>query len=130
MNIPADLRYSKTHEWVRLKGTKARVGITDYAQSELGDIVYVEAPEVGDEFEQGEELAMIDSAKTTAQIYAPVDGKVVGVNEKLDDKPELVNSDPYGEGYILEVEVKNQLQIEEMMDAIAYGDYIETGDEE
>jgi glycine cleavage system H protein len=130
MNIPADLRYSKTHEWVRLKGTKARVGITDYAQAELGDIVYVEAPEVGDEFEQGEELAMIDSAKTTAQIYAPVNGKVTGVNEKLNDKPELVNSDPYGEGYILEIEIKDKMQIEEMMDATAYGGYIESGDEE
>jgi glycine cleavage system H protein len=130
MNVPTDLRYAKTHEWIRLDGNKARMGITDYAQSELGDIVYVEPPEVGDEFAKGEELAMIDSAKTTAQIYAPVDCKVAGVNEKLGDKPELVNSDPYGEGYILELEVKNPSQAEELMDSTAYNDYVETGETE
>lgn len=130
MNIPADLKFAKTHEWLRLQGGKARIGISDYAQSELGDIVYVEAPEVGDEFAKGEELAMIDSAKTTAQIYAPVDCKVIGVNGKLGDKPELVNADPYGEGYMLEVEVKDASQVEEMMDATAYGDYIESGEED
>ena len=128
MNIPADLKYSKTHEWIRVDGNKASIGISDYAQSELGDIVYVETPEVGDEFAKGEELAMIDSAKTTAQIYAPVDCTVTGVNGKLGDKPELVNSDPYGDGYMLEVELKNPSQIEEMMDSTAYTDFVESGD--
>ena len=127
MNFPADLKYSKTHEWLRLDGNKARIGITDFAQSELGDIVYVEPPEVGDEFAKGEELAMIDSAKTTAQIYVPVDCKVIAVNGALGDKPELVNSDPYGEGYIIEVELKNPAQVEEMMDSTAYADYVESG---
>jgi len=126
MNIPGDLKYSETHEWIRLKGNKAKIGITDYAQSELGDIVYVELPEVGDEFGQGDELAMIDSAKTTAQIYALVGLRVIAVNGNLADKPELVNSDPYGEGYMMEVEVADPSQVGALMDATAYKDYVES----
>ena len=126
MNIPADLKYSETHEWIRLKGNTARIGITDYAQSELGDIVYVELPKVGDEFAIGDDLAMIDSAKTTVQIYAVVGLKITKVNEALGNKPELVNADPYREGYLLEVEVADPSQVEEMLDATAYGDFIKT----
>jgi glycine cleavage system H protein len=127
MNIPTDLKYAKTHEWLRIEGNKGKMGITDYAQSELGDIVYVEFPEVGDEFGKGEGIAMIDSAKTTAQIYAPADCKVVGLNEKLNEKPELVNSDPYGEGYMIDLELVDPNQVADFMDATAYSDFVESG---
>jgi glycine cleavage system H protein len=130
MNTPADLKYTITHEWLRIDGNKARMGISDYAQSELGDIVYVEFPEVGDEFAKSDEAMMVDSAKTTAQIYVQVACKVTGVNEKLNEKPELVNSDPYGEGYMIELELSDPSQADDLMDSTAYADYVESGGED
>ncbi len=127
MNTPANLKYTKTHEWLSINGNKAKMGITDYAQSELGDIVYVEFPEIGDEFGLGDEAMMVDSAKTTAQIYVQVACKVTGLNDKLNEKPELVNTDPYGEGYMIEIELTNPTEVEDLMDATAYADYVESG---
>lgn len=130
MDYPSDLKYTKKHEWLRVDGSKAKLGITDYAQSELGDIVYVEFPQVGDEFAAGDEAIMIDSAKTTAQIYTPVESKISGVNEKLNEKPELVNTDPYGEGYLIELELTNPRQADDLMDATAYTDFVQSGGRE
>ena len=131
MDYPADLKYSKRHEWLKVEGNKAKLGITDYAQSELGDIVYIEfLPQVGDEFAAGDEMTIIDSAKTTVQVYTPVDCKVIGLNEKLNEKPELVNSDPYGEGYLVELELTNPPQVDDLMDSTAYNDFVESGGEQ
>lgn len=131
MDYPADLKYSKKHEWLKVEGNTAKLGITDYAQSELGDIVYIEfLPQVGDEFAAGDEMTIIDSAKTTTQVYTPVECKVIGLNEKLNEKPELVNSDPYGEGYLVEIELTNPRQVDELMDSTVYNDFVESGGEQ
>lgn len=107
MNIPADLRYTKDHEWVSFTGTIARVGITDYAQDALGDIVFIQLPEVGATVVTDDGLGEIESTKSVNDVYAPVSGRVVKVNSALVDAPELLNSDPYGDGWICEIEVEN-----------------------
>ncbi len=104
MNIPSDLRYTKDHEWVRATGSMVRVGITDYAQDALGDVVFVQLPDVGSVFSAQQGLGEIESTKSVSDVYAPVAGKVVAVNDALVDHPELLNSDPYGEGWICEIE--------------------------
>ncbi len=104
MNIPSDLRYTKDHEWVRVTGSMVRVGITDYAQDALGDVVFVQLPDVGSVFSAQQGLGEIESTKSVSDVYAPVAGKVVAVNDALVDHPELLNSDPYGEGWICEIE--------------------------
>lgn len=104
MNIPSDLRYTKDHEWVRVTGSMVRVGITDYAQDALGDVVFVQLPYVGSVFSAQQGLGEIESTKSVSDVYAPVAGKVVAVNDALVDHPELLNSDPYGEGWICEIE--------------------------
>ena len=104
MNIPSDLRYTKDHEWVRVTGSMVRVGITDYAQDALGDVVFVQLPDVGSVFSAQQGLGEIESTKSVSDVYAPVAGKVVAVNDSLVDHPELLNSDPYGEGWICEIE--------------------------
>jgi glycine cleavage system H protein len=130
MDYPTDLKYSTKHEWLKLDGNKAKLGISDYAQSELGDIVYVEfLPQAGDECAAGDELVIIDSAKTTAQVYTPVDCKVISLNEQLNEKPELMNTDPYGDGYLVEVELTNPSQADGLMDATAYTDFVASGGE-
>lgn len=96
MNIPADLKYSREHEWVRLEGAEASIGITDHAQHALGDIVFVELPEVGEEVDAGEAFAVVESVKAASDVYSPVSGKIIKVNERLFTSPEIVNSDPYG----------------------------------
>lgn len=103
-NVPDDLRYTRKHEWARIAGNTVTVGITDHAQNELTDIVYVELPEVGAEFQAGDELAVVESVKSTSDIFAPVSGKVVEVNSALEDAPEVINSDPYGEGWLVKME--------------------------
>src|SRR5262249_17581660 len=120
MNIPEDLRYSKEHEWVRLTGTTARVGITDFAQDSLGDVVYVQLPDVGLDLVAGSSAGEIESTKSVCDLYAAVSGAVRAVNEALGDTPELVNQDPYGTGWIFEVECSDPSEIEGLLDPAAY----------
>ena len=120
MNLPKDLRFSKEHEWVKDEDGKVRIGITEFAQDELGDIVFVELPEVGDELELDEPFGSVESVKTVSELYAPVSGKVVEVNEELEDSPELVNESPYEGAWMVVVELDDSSQLEELMDADAY----------
>ena len=114
------LKYTKTHEWVKLTGTKAKIGITDHAQHELTDIVFVELPTVGKEIKKGEELCVVESVKSVSEVYAPVSGKIVAVNQKLDDSPETINSSPYDDGWLVEVEIKDKAEVNTLLDAAAY----------
>jgi len=114
------LKYTKTHEWVKLAGNKAKVGITDHAQEELTDIVFVELPAVGKEVKKGEELCVVESVKSVSEVYAPVSGKVVAVNAKLDDSPEIVNEKPYDDGWLVELEVMDKKELDMLLDAASY----------
>ena len=118
--VKEDLKYTKTHEWLKLKGNKAIVGITDHAQSELTDIVYVELPSVGKTVKKGEELCVVESVKSVSEIYAPVSGKIVNVNKKLEDSPETINKSPYEEGWLVELEIKDKFEVDSLMDAKSY----------
>jgi glycine cleavage system H protein len=120
MNLPKDLKYSEEHVWVRVEGNKAYIGITDFAQSELGDIVFVELPEEGDEVEQDQPFGSVESVKTVSELYAAVSGKVVEVNENLEDEPELVNSSPYDEGWMIVVEMSDTSELDKLMSAEEY----------
>jgi len=120
MQIPENLRYSNDHEWALLEGTRVRVGITDYAQDALGDVVFVELPEVGAEVSVGGPLGEVESTKSVSEIYAPVAGVVVAVNQTASDAPERLNSDPYGDGWLVEIEVADANGIEMLLDAAAY----------
>jgi glycine cleavage system H protein len=115
-----ELKYTKSHEWVRVKGKQATIGITDHAQSELTDIVFVELPPVGKEVKKGDELCVVESVKSVSEVYSPVTGKIVAVNQKLDDTPELINKSPYADGWIAEIEVKNPTEVTSLLDASAY----------
>ena len=119
-DVRDDIKYTKTHEWVKLTGTKAKIGITDHAQEELTDIVFVELPTVGKEVKKGEELCVVESVKSVSEVYAPVSGKVVAVNTKLDDSPEIINSSPYDDGWLVELEVKDKTEVNTLLDATAY----------
>ena len=126
MLIPDDLRYSSDHEWIRLEdGNRARVGITDYAQDALGDIVFVDLPTVGGAVTVGQSISEVESTKSVSDIYAPVAGTIVEVNEDLNDEPEKLNADPYGEGWIFIVEVADESALSELIDAAAYGELTE-----
>ena len=120
MAYPDDLRYSKEHEWVRVEGSRATIGITSFAADELGDIVFVELPEVAAVLKQFTTFGVVESVKAVSDLYAPVSGEVVEVNEALRDAPELLNSDPFGEGWILKVELADPSEPEGLMDAEAY----------
>ncbi|MBM7551268.1 glycine cleavage system protein GcvH [Thalassobacillus pellis] len=124
MSLPKDLRYSEEHEWVKEEGGKVRIGITDFAQSELGDIVFVELPEVGEELEADEPFGSVESVKTVSELYAPVSGKVVEVNEDLEDSPEFVNESPYEKAWMVIVEPSNQSEMDELMTAEQYEEMI------
>jgi glycine cleavage system H protein len=124
MNVPDDLLYSAEHEWVRLDGTRARVGITDYAQDALGDIVYVELPAVGTRVEAGKEAAVVESAKAASEVYAPVSGEVVAVNEGIADDPARVNADPMGDGWFLTVKLDDPKALDGLMDEAAYAAFV------
>jgi len=115
-----DLKYTETHEWLKLEGNKARIGITDHAQSELTDIVFVEFPEIGKEVKKGEEICVVESVKSVSEIYAPVSGKIINVNKKLEDEPEIINKSPYDDGWLVELEVKDKSEIDNLLDANAY----------
>jgi len=120
MNVLANLKYTKEHEWIRLEGTTAFVGITDYAQSELGEIVFVEVETVGETLAEGEVFGTVEAVKTVSDLYLPIDGKILEFNEGLEDKPELVNEDPYGEGWMIKIEVSDTAQIESLLTATEY----------
>jgi glycine cleavage system H protein len=120
-NIPADLRYTKEHEWVRAtSGKNFHVGITDYAQSALGDIVYIQLPKVGDSVTQGKVCGEVESTKSVSEIYAPLTGKIIAVNSSLDSAPEVLNTDPYGAGWIFEVEVNDEAEVGALLTAVDY----------
>ncbi|MEX0666068.1 MAG: glycine cleavage system protein GcvH [Acidimicrobiia bacterium] len=127
MEFPDNLRYSKEHEWVAVDGSRARVGITDYAQDALGDIVYVQLPTVGKAVEAMATCAEVESTKSVSDIYAPVSGTITAVNEALNDSPELVNQEPYGVGWIFEVDLSDPSQIDSLLDARAYRALVESG---
>lgn len=125
MSTPKELLYSKEHEWVKVEEGKATIGITDFAQSELGDIVFVELPEVGDEITIDQPFGSVESVKTVSELYAPVSGKVVAINEELLDNPEFVNESPYGTAWMITVELTNDSEVEKLMNADAYAELIE-----
>jgi len=120
MNIPAELRYNSSHEWVRLEGDIATVGITDHAQAELTDVVFVELPAVGRQVDMGDPTAVVESVKAASDIYAPISGEVVEGNPAVEADPSLVNTDPYGNGWIFKMRVKDLSAVEKLMDASAY----------
>ncbi|MEK6714401.1 MAG: glycine cleavage system protein GcvH [Nitrospirota bacterium] len=122
---PDDLKYHKDHMWLRTSGNKARIGITYYAQEQLGDIVYVEIPETGSEVEANAVIGEIESTKTTSTIEAPVGGRVIEVNDVLDETPEVINEDPYGKGWIAIIEIGNNDEVAHLMDSREYQNYIE-----
>jgi len=120
MNVPEDLKYTNDHEWVKVDGDTAIVGITDYAQSELGDIVYIELPEIGREVSKGDPAATIEAVKTVADVYSPLSGEVIEVNEKLKDATEIVNKDPYGDGWMFKIRMKDKDELNELLTAEDY----------
>lgn len=124
MSTPKELRYSEEHEWVKVEGEKVRIGITDFAQHELGDIVFVELPEVGDEVTVNEPFGSVESVKTVSELYAPVSGKVVEVNEDLNDSPEYVNESPYEKAWMIVVELSNNSELDELMTAEQYEEMV------
>jgi len=120
MTVPAHLLYSSDHEWVAIDGTRARIGITDYAQEALGDVVFVQAPVMGASVQAGDSFSEVESTKSVSDIYAPVSGTVVAVNSELDSGPEALHSDPYGAGWICEIEMSNPADVEVLLDAVGY----------
>jgi glycine cleavage system H protein len=125
-NIPEELSYTKDHEWVRLKGDQATIGITDHAQHQLGDVVYVELPKAGDTFESSEPFGSVESVKAVSEIYMPVSGAVIEVNEALNDAPEKVNEDPYGTGWMIVIKMDEPAKADSLLSAIEYEDYIKS----
>jgi len=119
-NVPEDLRYSSDHEWAKVEGDRVRVGITDYAQDTLGDVVFVQIPEVGTEVEAGAAFGEVESTKSVSELYAPVSGTVVEVNSDLADTPNRLNEDPYGEGWVCVIEPSDPAQLDELLDAAGY----------
>ena len=115
-----DLKYTETHEWVHVKGNTAVVGITDHAQSELTDIVFAELPEVGKEISKGDELCVVESVKSVSEIFAPVSGKITKVNQDVENTPELINEDPYDDGWLVEIELSNKEEVNSLLDAAKY----------
>lgn len=120
MNFPANLKYTSEHEWIRVEGDEAFVGITDYAQSELGEIVFVDVPTVGETVGQGEVFGSVEAVKTVSDLNMPATGEVLEFNEVLNDQPELVNNDPYGEGWMIRIRVADAAELDKLMDAAAY----------
>jgi len=124
MNAPTDLLYTSVHEWVSVVGYVATIGITDFAQGELGDIVFVEFPELNSTLEKGQSAGSIEAVKTVADFYMPISGTVIAVNENLDNNPEAVNDTPYGDGWMVKIEIANQDEISDLLTATAYDDLI------
>ena len=124
MAVPSELKYSKEHEWVKVEGNTVTIGITEYAQGELGDIVVVELPEVDDEINEGDTNGSVESVKAVSELYAPVSGKVLESNEELEDSPEFVNESPYEKAWMVKVELSDESQLEELMSAEQYSEMI------
>jgi len=124
MNVPTDLLYTSDHEWVNVVGNVATIGITDFAQGELGDIVFVEFPELSSTVEKGQSAGSIEAVKTVADLYMPISGTVIAVNENLDNNPEAVNDTPYGDGWMVKIEIANQDEISDLLTATAYDELI------
>lgn len=120
MNIPTDLKYSKDHEWIKIDGNLAIIGITDYAQGELGDIVFVELPSVGTDFKAGESFGTIEAVKAVSEIFAPLSGKIAEINELLEDDPMVINSAPYGDGWMIKIELSDPAEVESLMSSDDY----------
>lgn len=120
MNIPAELKYTKDHEWVRVEGNTATIGITDFAQGELGDIVYVEVETVDETLDQEEVFGTVEAVKTVSDLFLPLSGEITSFNDALEDEPELVNTDPYGAGWMIKMTITDESQIADLMDAAAY----------
>jgi glycine cleavage system H protein len=118
--IRDDLKYTKTHEWIKIKNSNARIGITDHAQSELTDIVFAELPEIGTQIIKGDELCVVESVKSVSEIYAPLSGKIVNINKKLEDSPEIINESPYEDGWLVEIEISNNKEIKSLITASDY----------
>jgi len=124
MNVPENLKYSQDHEWIRIEGDEAFVGITDYAQSNLGDIVFIEVETVGEDLDKGEAFGNVEAVKAVEELYLPVAAEVLEFNEELEDAPDLVNKDPYGKGWIIKIKLTNPSDLEELMNSDAYSDLI------
>lgn len=125
MALPNNLKYSKEHEWVRVDGDIAYIGITDYAQEALGDIVFVELPEIGDDFGQEDEFGSVESVKSVSELYMPIGGEVTAINEELEDKPELLNEDPYEAGWIVQIKIADASELDTLLNAEEYANLIE-----
>ncbi len=124
MNIPSDLKYTKDHEWIRIEGDTATVGITDFAQGELGDIVYVEVETLDETLEKEEVFGTVEAVKTVSDLFLPLSGKIVAFNEALEDEPEKVNSDPYGEGWMIKIKLSDPSEIEDLLSDAAYKELV------
>ena len=120
LNFPDDIHYAKSHEWARSEGETIKVGITDYAQDQLGDIVFVELPEVGDTLDKGEEFGTVESVKAVSELYMPVGGEVVAINDTLEDAPEKINNSPYSDGWMIEIKAENLSELDDLMESDAY----------
>jgi glycine cleavage system H protein len=125
-NYPENLQYTKDHEWIRLSGGEGYVGISDFAQHSLGDVVFVDLPKVGDRFDAGDPFGSVESVKSVNELFTPVTGEVLEVNEKLADAPELVNSDPYGEGWMIKIKVLDQTDVDSLLSASEYEDFVKS----
>ena len=124
MAVPSEFKYSKEHEWVKVEGNTATIGITEYAQGELGDIVFVELPDVDDEINEGDTFGSVESVKTVSELYAPVSGKIVEPNDELEDSPEFVNESPYEKAWMVKVELSDESQLDELLSAEQYSEMI------
>jgi len=118
------LKFTKSHEWIKVENGKGRIGITDHAQNELGDIVFVELPEIGYEIKKGESFGVIESVKVASDLYAPCSGKVIAINNNLEDKPQLINEDAFGEGWIVEIDIKDKNELDDLLDEEGYKELI------
>ena len=128
-NVPEDLHYSKDHEWVKVEGDVGTIGITDYAQNSLGDVVYVELPKVGDKFEAHESFGSVESVKAVSEIFTPVGGEIIGVNESLQDEAEKVNTDPYGDAWMIRIRMTNPGEVDSLLNAAEYEDFTKAEEE-
>lgn len=124
MNIPSELKYTKDHEWIRIEGNTAIVGITDFAQGELGDIVYVDVDTLDDTVEEGDVFGSVEAVKTVSDLFMPINGEVLAFNEKLEDEPELINSDPYGEGWIIKISAADVSELNSLLSAESYKELV------
>ena len=125
MEFDETCRYQESHEWIRIEGDEAVIGISDYAQSELNDVVYVDLPEVGDTLDQGDEFGSVESVKAASELYMPMGGEVIAINEALDEEPELVNSDPFGDGWMIRIQLADPQEAEKLLDADGYRAQVE-----